>query len=225
MPRVPERVQERLRYALGTLRAWQAAVESARHTERLFGSTGRYEWELRTSIAHASLRAQVVQAEATLAEFAQRAVVNGVDAEAVLMTLGGRPAPDQEGANGAEVGTAGTDITSTGARGAPRRRRRMDWIDRINKQLDALGLFPDVEAFNVRDMPDHIVLVDTQLVTVYQSAEGVSRLLAGVERQDDEHDTLDQIGYALYPNLVEDIWVIEDHGLYRRDPQQPAEEA
>ena len=97
MPRVPERVQERLRYALGTLRAWQAAVESARQTEKLFGSAGRYEWELRSSVAHAPLRAQVMQAEATLAEFAQRAVVNGVDAEAVLTTLGGRPAPDQEG--------------------------------------------------------------------------------------------------------------------------------
>ena len=94
---VPLRWQDRLRCALGALRTWQAMLESARDTERLFGSPGRYEWEIRTSIAHATLRAQGEQAEATLAEFARLAQANGVDPEAVLAALGGRPAQDEEG--------------------------------------------------------------------------------------------------------------------------------
>ena len=94
---VHPRVQDRLRCALGSLRAWQAMVESARHTERLFGSPGRYEWETRTSLAHATLRAQAMQAEETLTEFARLAQRNGVDPEAVIEALGGRPAPDVEG--------------------------------------------------------------------------------------------------------------------------------
>ena len=70
---VPLRWQDRLRCALGALRTWQAMLESARDTERLFGSPGRYEWEVRSGRAQAAVRAQVTQAEATLAEFARLA--------------------------------------------------------------------------------------------------------------------------------------------------------
>ena len=94
---VPRRWQDRLRCALGALRTWQAMLESARDTERLFGSPGRYEWEVRSGRAQAAVRAQVTLAEATLAEFARLAQANGVDPEAVLVALGGRPAQDEEG--------------------------------------------------------------------------------------------------------------------------------
>ena len=60
---VPARVQDRLRFALGALRAWQAMVENARAMERLAQAPGRYEYDLRHGQADAALRAQVEQAE------------------------------------------------------------------------------------------------------------------------------------------------------------------
>ena len=65
--------------------------------ERLSHQAGRYEYDVRTGQADATLRAQVAQAEATLAQFARLARANGVEAEAVLAALGGRPAKDVEG--------------------------------------------------------------------------------------------------------------------------------
>ena len=76
------------------------------------------------------------------------------------------------------------------------------WLERINAKLDDLGLYPEVEAFDVSDLADHIVLVDTHEVTVYKSAEGCYRWISSVDKQDDEHETFDAVGQALHPNLV-----------------------
>lgn len=97
----------------------------------------------------------------------------------------------------------------------------MDWIARINAKLEDLGLYPDVEAYDISDLAGHLVLVDTQEAVVYRSAEGVYRLLASVEPDDDEHETLDLVGQALYPNLVEEVRVYEDSGLWRVDHLLP----
>ena len=92
-----------------------------------------------------------------------------------------------------------------------------DWTARINEKLDELGLYPDVEAFDISDLGGHIVLVDTQECVVYKSAGGVYRLLTTVERYDDEHEQFDAVGQALYPNMVEDVQVYEDSGMWRVD--------
>ena len=101
----------------------------------------------------------------------------------------------------------------------------MDWTARINEKLEELGLYPDVEAFDVSDLRDHIVLTDTQEVTVYKSAEGCYRWLSMVERHDDEHETFDAVGQALHPQIVEDVQVSEDSGRWRVNHTIPDDEA
>lgn len=100
----------------------------------------------------------------------------------------------------------------------------MLWIEKINAHLDELGLYPDVEAFDVTDARGHIVLVDTQESTVYTSAEGCYRALSLVEPGEDARATWEAVCQALSPNIVHDMAVIEDCGLWRQDPQQIADE-
>lgn len=93
------------------------------------------------------------------------------------------------------------------------------WIERINERLEELGLYPEVEAFDISDLAGHIVLVDTQETTVYKSAEGVYRLLSLIKLDDeeDEHEMFDRVGQAIHPNIVEEVRVYEDSGLWRVD--------
>ena len=90
------------------------------------------------------------------------------------------------------------------------------WIEKINDKLDQLGLYPDVEAYPVQDARDHLVLVDTQEVTVYTSHEGVYRLLRLVEPAGDERETYEAVGHALHPTIVENMRVVQDADGWRQ---------
>jgi hypothetical protein len=93
----------------------------------------------------------------------------------------------------------------------------MDWTKRLNEQLEALGLYPDVEVVDIVDLHHHIALVDTQEVTVYMSAEGCSRALSLLDPDNDGQHTLEDVYHALEPNRKDGIRVTNDHGVWHQD--------
>jgi len=96
---IPQGVLLRVELALHALRRWNDAVEHARSMEVVARQPGRYEYDLRYTSAGQTQRQQLVAALATLAQFAERALSNGVDAEVVYAHLGGRTALLDEGAH------------------------------------------------------------------------------------------------------------------------------
>jgi hypothetical protein len=97
-----------------------------------------------------------------------------------------------------------------------------DWTARINNELEALGVSPEMEAFEIQDATDHIVLIDTHDITVYRHAEGVHRVLSGLDPGEDERATYAAVYQALLPHIVLDMRVFQDdHGCWRVDHAQP----
>lgn len=90
----------------------------------------------------------------------------------------------------------------------------MDFTAAINARFAELG-FDDLDAYDIADLGGHIVITDTQIVSVYRSAEGVYRWLQTVPEREDL--TLDDLYQAIHPNLVEDIGVVYDGGFWRQD--------
>lgn len=91
----------------------------------------------------------------------------------------------------------------------------MDFIEAINDKFKVLGIYPEVEAFPISDLQDHVVLVDTQDTTVYHSHEGCYRWLALVD--DDCEDPFEAVMQALHPNQTEIKAYMEENGEYRQD--------
>jgi hypothetical protein len=84
---IPPQILQRVQAHLTGLRAFNAGIARMRTLEQRVGSAGRYEYEFRLQREPAA-----EQSQAWLARFVALARTNGVDAEAVFTTLGGRPA-------------------------------------------------------------------------------------------------------------------------------------
>jgi len=83
---VPQFVRDKVKFALGRLTEIHEGIKDSVSLEKRFGPTGRYQADtLRNR------RADIEQAQATLAEFRKNASAKNIDADAVIRELGGEP--------------------------------------------------------------------------------------------------------------------------------------
>lgn len=81
---VHERVLERLRATLASNRELEQSLQAAESLDAMFGGAGRYRDD-----AIRNRRADIDRNNAAVSEFRRLATQNGVDADAVLLELGG----------------------------------------------------------------------------------------------------------------------------------------
>ena len=80
----------------------------------------------------------------------------------------------------------------------------VEWVEKINKQLEELGLdVKDLEAHIVQGNPSIVVFEDTQERTVYHSPEGVWRILTTLhpDEEMDSRDIWELVVQALQSNV------------------------
>jgi hypothetical protein len=76
----------------------------------------------------------------------------------------------------------------------------VDWMGKINAELERLGVHPTLEAYPIAGAPQWVAWVDTQELTVLDNPEGIYHILAGLL---DEAD-IDAIWYAIRSHINED---------------------
>lgn len=96
-PSIPPAVLARVAWCVTQLHAWNAAIAQARQVERLAQAPGRYEYDLRYSLAGAQARAQRDVAWLSLEALEHSAARLGISADALYAAVGGKPTLAEEG--------------------------------------------------------------------------------------------------------------------------------